>query len=291
MRWSTTRARRRRIVLVDNVLEALQELAREHRRALGIPILAVAGSNGKTTTKELVSRVLAEGFEVCATQGNLNNHIGVPLTLLSMTREVQFGVVEMGASACGEIARLAAIAEPNYGILTNIGRSHLEGFGGPEGIRRGKGELYDFLAAHGGRVFVREEDPVLTEMVAERSGLACEPYSERLADGIESRLAGDYNRYNIAAAVAIGRYFDIDPVWIRLAFFLPLLCSFFGWIPLVGWTGPIMGNLFFIFTVCGFVLFLFQLLQFRFLYRFGLFVQLPGQYPQKRPASQQHDCR
>lgn len=206
-----------RIVLVDNVLEALQELAREHRRTLGIPILAVAGSNGKTTTKELVSRVLAEGFEVCATQGNLNNHIGVPLTLLSMTREVQFGVVEMGASACGEIARLAAIAEPNYGILTNIGRSHLEGFGGPEGIRRGKGELYDFLAAHGGRVFVREEDPVLTEMVAERSGLACEPYSERLADGIESRLAGDYNRYNIAAAVAISRYFDIDEERMRHA--------------------------------------------------------------------------
>lgn len=199
-----------RIVLVDDVLTTLQELAREHRRALGIPILAVAGSNGKTTTKELVSRVLAEGFEVCATQGNLNNHIGVPLTLLSMTRETEFGVVEMGASACGEIARLAAIAEPNYGILTNIGRSHLEGFGGPEGIRRGKGELYDFLAAHGGRVFVREEDPVLMEMAAERRGLACEPYSERLADGIESRLAGDYNRYNIAAAVAIGRYFDID---------------------------------------------------------------------------------
>ena len=206
-----------RIVLVDNVLEALQELAREHRRALGIPILAVAGSNGKTTTKELVSRVLAEGFEVCATQGNLNNHIGVPLTLLSMTREVQFGVVEMGASACGEIARLAAIAEPNYGILTNIGRSHLEGFGGPEGIRRGKGELYDFLAAHGGRVFVREEDPVLTEMVAERSGLACEPYSERLADGIESRLAGDYNRYNIAAAVTIGHRFGVDDAAIRRA--------------------------------------------------------------------------
>ncbi len=206
-----------RIVLVDNVLEALQELAREHRRALGIPILAVAGSNGKTTTKELVSRVLAEGFEVCATQGNLNTHIGVPLTLLAMTREVQFGVVEMGASACGEIARLAAIAEPNYGILTNIGRSHLEGFGGPEGIRRGKGELYDFLAAHGGRVFVREEDPVLTEMVAERSGLASEPYSERLADGIESRLAGDYNRYNIAAAVAISRYFDIDEERMRHA--------------------------------------------------------------------------
>lgn len=206
-----------RTVLVGDTLQALQELAREHRRALGIPILAVAGSNGKTTTKELVARVLAERFEVCATRGNLNNHIGVPLTLLSMTRETEFGVVEMGASACGEIARLAAIAEPNYGILTNIGRSHLEGFSGPEGIRRGKGELYDFLAAHGGRVFVREEDPVLTEMVAERPALACELYSERLADGIESRLAGEYNRYNIAAAVAIGRYFDVDEERMRHA--------------------------------------------------------------------------
>lgn len=199
-----------RMFLVDDVLRALQELAREHRRALGIPILAVAGSNGKTTTKELVSRVLSERFELHATRGNLNNHIGVPLTLLAMTRETEFGVVEMGASACGEIARLAAIAEPNYGILTNIGRSHLEGFGGPEGIRRGKGELYDFLAFHGGRAFVREEDPVLTAMIAERPGLAAEYYSERLADGIESRLTGDYNRYNIAAAVAIGRYFDVD---------------------------------------------------------------------------------
>jgi len=199
-----------RMLLVDDTLQALQDLAREHRRALGIPIIAIAGSNGKTTTKELVSRVLAERYTVYATRGNLNNHIGVPLTLLSMTRDTQFGVVEMGASACGEIARLAAIAEPNYGILTNIGRSHLEGFGGPEGIRRGKGELYDFLASNGGRVFVREEDPVLTQMVAERLGLAAEPYSERLAEDIESRLAGDYNRYNIAAAVAIGRYFDID---------------------------------------------------------------------------------
>lgn len=206
-----------RTVLVGDTLQALQELAREHRRTLGIPILTVAGSNGKTTTKELVARVLAERFEVCATRGNLNNHIGVPLTLLSMTRETEFGVVEMGASACGEIARLAAIAEPNYGILTNIGRSHLEGFGGPEGIRRGKGELYDFLAAHGGRVFVREEDPVLTEMIAERPALACELYSERLADGIESRLAGEYNRYNIAAAVAIGRYFDVDEERMRHA--------------------------------------------------------------------------
>ena len=140
-----------RMVLVGDTLGALQELAREHRRRLAIPILAISGSNGKTTTKELVSRVLAERFEVYATRGNLNNHIGVPLTLLAMTRDTQFGVVEMGASACGEIALLASIAEPNYGILTNIGRAHLEGFGGPEGVRRGKGELFDYLAANGGR--------------------------------------------------------------------------------------------------------------------------------------------
>ena len=127
-----------RLILVDDTLQALQALAQEHRRRLAIPIIAIAGSNGKTTTKELVSRVLAEKFEVSTTKGNLNNHIGVPLTLLSMTEATEFGVVEMGASAQGEIALLCSIAEPNYGILTNIGLSHLEGFGGVEGIRKGK---------------------------------------------------------------------------------------------------------------------------------------------------------
>lgn len=208
---------RQRILLVDDTLKALQELAREHRRALGIPILAISGSNGKTTTKELVSRVLAERFEIYATRGNLNNHIGVPLTLLAMTRDTEFGVVEMGASACGEIALLASVAEPNYGILTNIGRAHLEGFGGPEGIRRGKGELLDYLAANGGRAFVPREDEVLTNMAAERDGLAAEYYSVTLADGIAHHLEGDYNRFNIAAAVAVGRYFDIDGERIRHA--------------------------------------------------------------------------
>ena len=147
-----------RVRLVGDTLTALQELAREHRRALGIPILAISGSSGKTTTKELVSRVLAARFTVYATQGNLNNHIGVPLTLLAMDRDTEFGVVEMGASACGEIARLSEIAEPDYGVLTNIGRAHLEGFGGPEGVRQGKGELFDYLAAHGGRAFVPADD-------------------------------------------------------------------------------------------------------------------------------------
>ena len=167
--------------------------------------------------QELVSRVLAERFEVYATHGNLNNHIGVPLTLLAMTRDTEFGVVEMGASACGEIALLASIAEPNYGILTNIGRAHLEGFGGPEGIRRGKGELLDYLAANGGRAFVPREDQTLTNMAAERDGLAAEYYSVTLADGIAHHLEGDYNRFNIAAAVAVGRYFDIDGERIRHA--------------------------------------------------------------------------
>lgn len=206
-----------RILLVDDALATLQALAREHRRALGIPILALTGSNGKTTTKELVGRVLGHRFAVHATRGNLNNHIGVPLTLLAMTRDTEFGVVEMGASACGEIALLASVAEPNYGILTNIGRAHLEGFGGPEGIRRGKGELLDYLAANGGRAFVPREDQVLTNMAAERDGLAAEYYSVALADGIAHHLEGDYNRFNIAAAVAVGRYFDIDGERIRHA--------------------------------------------------------------------------
>ncbi len=206
-----------RMVLVGDTLGALQELAREHRRRLAIPILAISGSNGKTTTKELVSRVLAERFEVYATRGNLNNHIGVPLTLLAMTRDTQFGVVEMGASACGEIALLASIAEPNYGILTNIGRAHLEGFGGPEGVRRGKGELFDYLAANGGRAFVPREDETLTNMAAERDGLAAEYYSITLAEDLENHLEGHYNRFNIAAAVAVGRYFDVADERIRHA--------------------------------------------------------------------------
>ena len=198
-----------RLILVDDTLQALQALAQEHRRRLAIPIIAIAGSNGKTTTKELVSRVLAEKFEVSTTKGNLNNHIGVPLTLLSMSEATEFGVVEMGASAQGEIALLCSIAEPNYGILTNIGLSHLEGFGGVEGIRKGKGELFDHLDQNGGRAFVAEEDKVLCEMACEREDLAVEYYSRSIGEGFRSNLTGDYNRYNIAAAVEIGRYFGV----------------------------------------------------------------------------------
>ena len=198
-----------RLILVEDTLQALQTLAREHRRNLAMPIIAIAGSNGKTTTKELVSRVLAERFNVSTTKGNLNNHIGVPLTLLAMDSSTEFGIVEMGASAQGEIALLCSIAEPNYGVLTNIGLSHLEGFGGKEGIRKGKGELFDFLAENGGRAFVPQEDITLCDMVVEREDLAAEYYSRSIAEGFKSNLTGNYNRYNIAAAVAVGRYFDI----------------------------------------------------------------------------------
>ena len=198
-----------RLILVEDTLQALQALAHEHRCRLAIPIIAIAGSNGKTTTKELVSRVLAEKFKVSTTKGNLNNHIGVPLTLLAMGSETEFGVVEMGASAQGEIALLCSIAEPNYGILTNIGLSHLEGFGGVEGIRKGKGELFDHLNENGGRAFVPQEDEVLSKMAAEREDLAVESYSRSIGEGFKSNLTGDYNRYNIAAAVEIGRYFGV----------------------------------------------------------------------------------
>lgn len=199
-----------RYFVVEDTLRALQELAHEHRATLGIPIVAVAGSNGKTTTKELVSRVLAEKFRIYATQGNLNNHIGVPLTLLAMDETTEMGVVEMGASACGEIALLCEIADPDFGILTNVGRAHLEGFGGEVGVRRGKGELYDYLARYEGVAFLREEDETLRSMAEERPTLRVEGYSEQEAEGIKHHLEGIYNRYNVAAAVAIGRYFCVE---------------------------------------------------------------------------------
>ncbi len=198
-----------RYVLVADVLTALQELAHHHRKTLSIPFLAITGTNGKTTTKELVAAVLSQRYKICYTQGNLNNHIGVPLTLLSVPRDAEVAIIEMGASARGEIALLASIAAPDFGLITNIGRAHLEGFGGVEGIRKGKGELYDYLAAHGGTALYRKEDEVLCEMAAEREGLKSVGYSTQPAEGVESNLVGDYNRFNIAAALAVGELFDV----------------------------------------------------------------------------------
>ena len=204
-----------RYIVVDNTLLALQHLAAHHRRALEIPVLAITGTNGKTTTKELVSRVLAQKFEVATTRGNLNNHIGVPLTLLSMTRETQFGIVEMGASAVGEIKTLCEIAAPNFGIVTNVGRAHLEGFGGFEGVKRAKGELYDYLAAHGGTAFVNAGDAELMAMTSGRHGLNIEWYTT--AEGINNPMPGDYNLTNIAATATVGRYFGVDAAQIKQA--------------------------------------------------------------------------
>ena len=206
-----------RLILVDDTLTALQALAAEHRQQLAIPIIGIVGSNGKTTTKELVSRVLAEKFEVYATQGNLNNHIGVPLTLLAMDRNTEFGVVEMGASAQKEIELLCSISQPNYGIITNIGNAHLEGFGGKEGIAKGKGELFDWLESSGGHAFVPMEDVKLCDMALQRCNMMTEYYTRSIADGYKSHLSGDYNYYNIAAAVAVGRYFGIDTEHIAAA--------------------------------------------------------------------------
>jgi UDP-N-acetylmuramoyl-tripeptide--D-alanyl-D-alanine ligase len=203
--------------LTDNVLETLQALAAHHRRTLGIPILAITGTNGKTTTKELVTAVLSRKYNVYSTRGNLNNHIGVPLTLLAMTEETRFGVVEMGASAQGEIKLLCDIAMPDYGLITNIGRAHLEGFGGEEGVRKGKGELYDCLAATGGKAVVRRDDAVLTAMAEQRPELNVEWYDINCAEGMDSRLAGDYNRANVAAAVAVGQLFGIPDTDIKEA--------------------------------------------------------------------------
>ncbi len=196
--------------VVEDTLATLQELARYHRRTLALPIVAVTGTNGKTTTKELLTAVLAQKLRVTSTRGNLNNHIGVPLTLLAMRAEHEIAVVEMGASGRGEIAELCRIAEPDYGVITNIGRAHLGGFGGVEGIRKGKGELYDWLAAHGGKAFVNGVDPVLMEMVAERAELQATTYLPESVEGWQTSLVGDYNKFNIAAAAAVGSCFGVD---------------------------------------------------------------------------------
>jgi UDP-N-acetylmuramoyl-tripeptide--D-alanyl-D-alanine ligase len=216
-----------RYIVVADVLKALQALARHHRRQLGIPVLAITGSNGKTTTKELIARVLSKRFRVSATQGNLNNHIGVPLTLLAIAPGTEFAVVEMGANHRGEIASYCAIAEPDYGLITNIGKAHLEGFGGEEGIRLGKGELFDWLDKTGGTAFYSEESYALRAMVDRRPTLTAYGFSagallavptednllSMMYGGriLRTRMAGEYNRYNVAAALAVGKYFETDP--------------------------------------------------------------------------------
>ncbi len=199
-----------RYIVVDDALETLQELANFHRHWLGIIVIAISGSNGKTTTKELLLATLSKKYKTQATEGNLNNHIGVPLTLLKLKSKTQIAIIEMGASAKGEIAQLCNIAQPNYGLLTNVGRAHLEGFGGEQGVRIAKGELFDYLQQHNGVAFYREQDPILAQMISLRQGLKAVAYSP-LEINFKSQLEGEYNNYNIAAASAIASYFMVEP--------------------------------------------------------------------------------
>lgn len=215
-------------LLVKDGLTALQDLARHHRRQLGLPIVALTGSNGKTTTKELIRAVLSEKYNVTATVGNLNNHIGVPLTLLSFTEATEIGIVEMGANHQKEIEFLCSIAEPNFGYITNFGKAHLEGFGGVEGVIKGKSEMYAYLAAHTKMAFVNLDDPIQSERTASlprytfsAETRSCDVFIESATATplvtlqwqgrkIQSNLIGSYNAPNIAAAIAIGHYFKIS---------------------------------------------------------------------------------
>lgn len=215
-------------LLVNDVLTALQELASYHRKELGIPIIGLTGSNGKTTTKELIREVLATKFNVSATTGNFNNHIGVPLTLLGMTKNTELGVVEMGANHIGEIAALCEIAQPTHGLITNIGKAHLEGFGSYEGVVRAKSELYHYLIQYEGVVFINSDDPVLTNMSKRTKDpvfynnagdfyqcelISANPYVVYTNEGgakVETKLIGAYNFKNIATALCLGKYFKVD---------------------------------------------------------------------------------
>ena len=229
-----------RFILVDNVLESLQQLATYHRKQLGTKIIAITGTNGKTTTKELIAAVLKEKYNILFTQGNLNNHIGVPLTLLQLKPEHKLAVIEMGANHQGEIKKLCEIACPDYGIITNVGKAHLEGFGSFEGVKTAKAELYDYIFKHGTDIFINKDNEHLMEM-AMKAGFkedgrfrdysldptnwvcniygqitGCSPFLEMectldlyISFTVKTKLIGAYNAENVLAAVAIGEYFQL----------------------------------------------------------------------------------
>ena len=219
-----------RTILVDNVLKTLQQLAHHHRKVLGLPIIGITGTNGKTTTKELLAAVLSKKFNLLYTEGNFNNHIGVPLTLLRLTHDHEMAVIEMGASHPGDIKELVDIVHPNYGIITNVGRAHLEGFGSFEGVIRTKGELYDYIRRSKGKIFIKKENEYLQSIAkgieqitygngddAFASGqvVSCDPFlvfnwkQQGKLHTVETHMIGSYNLDNVLAAVAVGRFFKI----------------------------------------------------------------------------------
>jgi UDP-N-acetylmuramoyl-tripeptide--D-alanyl-D-alanine ligase len=203
------------VICGENALRDLQDLARAWRRELGLPIIGISGTNGKTTTKELCAAVLGTKYNLYYTQGNLNNQIGVPLTLLSITRAHDLAIVEMGASHPGDIKELVDIAEPNYGLITNVGKAHLQGFGSFEGVMRTKAELYDFLLAHGGTIFRNADNPYLEQMLDDAQKrivnchLAIVNYSTgSMPEG--THLVGGYNAENVSAALCVGKFFGVS---------------------------------------------------------------------------------
>lgn len=216
-----------RFIRVEDVLTTLQQLANHHRKQLNIPFIGINGTNGKTTTKELVNAVLSKKYKTHATKGNLNNHIGVPLTLLSIHADTEIAVIEMGANKVGDIAELCYIAKPTHGLTTNIGKAHLEGFGGFEGAIRGESELYHYLIQTGGTAFINSQDPILFNMSKRFEKplfyptqgdyfhcelLGADPYiiyCDEQQNEVHTQLLGTYNFNNIAAALSIGKYFDI----------------------------------------------------------------------------------
>jgi UDP-N-acetylmuramoyl-tripeptide--D-alanyl-D-alanine ligase len=224
-----------RTILVDDSLTALQQLAQHHRNYLKLPIIALTGSNGKTTTKELINVVLSKKFKTVATIGNLNNHIGVPLTLLSFTKETEIGIVEMGANHQKEIEFLCEIAQPDYGFITNFGKAHLEGFGGVEGVIKGKSEMYAYLKANAKSVFVNLDDTIQNSKTTDikrytfsQNETAADIYIKKvdanpfvkiksLGIDINSHLIGLYNANNINAAITMGHYFGVEPSAIKEA--------------------------------------------------------------------------
>jgi UDP-N-acetylmuramoyl-tripeptide--D-alanyl-D-alanine ligase len=220
-----------RYLYVKNTLECLQDLARFHRSKLKIPIIGITGSNGKTTTKELITAVLSKRFNCYATKGNYNNHIGVPLSLLEINEEHEIAVIEMGANHQGEIAFLSSISDPDFGLITNIGKAHLEGFGGIEGVKKGKSELYRHLKDKNGKVFLNGDDPTLIELAkyipSKTYGIGSKHYCngkildeqpylkgswkcEEASGEFEAGIYGTYNFYNIMAAICIGHYFGVN---------------------------------------------------------------------------------
>jgi UDP-N-acetylmuramoyl-tripeptide--D-alanyl-D-alanine ligase len=226
-----------RIIHVNDVLETLQQVAKFHREQFSIPFIAITGSNGKTTTKELLHAVLSTTYKTYTTKGNLNNHIGIPLTILKIKGDAEIAVIEMGANHQHEIEGYCQYAEPTHGLITNIGKAHLEGFGGEEGVKKGKGELFDYLKKNNGTIFVNTDDVAVFDLSKPISNLIFYGSKSEDANGIivqndpfieikiedknpftiQTNLVGSYNLANVLAAVCVGKYFKIDVAKIKNA--------------------------------------------------------------------------